>query len=562
MQSNDARTSQRALTLRDVARRAGNWLPVIGVASLAGTTTTLALPTVLGKAVDSIVSDGDTTRWVAVAAGLIVLGLLSEIVGAFAGAVTVAGATAWLRTCTVRHVLAIPPKASRRFDTGDLVSRVSSDSTEAANAGPAMVTIASSVLPPIGSVVLLALIHPSLAVAFAASAVFVLFVLITFTRRTADVMTSYQEAQGKLAGRLAEALSGSRTIAAAGTLQDEESRVLDLLADLRTHGARTWQALARAVGQSGIAGPLVLVSVVTVAGFQLADGAISPGDLLAASQYAVLGAGLGSMTGVFAELARARAGVRRLGEVLGIAPTPYGNRAVAPGRGHLEFRGVSVFGPDRAVLLHDIHLSVPPGRTVAVVGSSGAGKSVFAEVAARLRDPDDGVVLLDGVPLTELTHDDLRSAVGVAFERPKLVGTTIADAISAGVPRERLEHAAHASHAHGFISRLPQGYDTLLANAPMSGGEKQRIGLARAWHAERLLVLDDATSSLDMVTEMEISRTLTNGSLGQTTRLVITHRAATAARADLVVWLEHGRIRGSGTHEHLLSDPDYVQVFG
>jgi ATP-binding cassette subfamily B protein len=562
VEPDDTRSASPALTLRDMARRAGGWLPVIGIASLLGTATTLALPAVLGNAVDAIVSTGDTSRWVATAVGLVVLGLVSEIVGAYAGTVSVAGATAWLRGSTVRHILAIPPPASRRFETGDLVSRVSGDSTEAASAGPALVTIASSVVPPIGSVALLALIHPSLAVAFAASAIFVLLVLIAFTRRTADVMTSYQQAQGKLAGRLSESLSGARTIAAAGTLQYEEQRVLDLLPDLRRHGVRTWQALARAVGQSGVVGPLVLVSVVAVAGFQLSDGAITPGDLLAASQYAVLGAGLGGMTGVFAELARARAGVRRLGEVFEVVPTHYGNRTLPSGRGRLEFHGVSVYGTDNAALLSDVDLSLPAGGTVAVVGPSGAGKTVFAEIAARLRDPDFGSVWLDGVPLPELTHDALRNAVGVAFERPELAGATIADAIGPAASRDQVERAARASHAHGFISRLPHGYDTKLADAPMSGGEKQRIGLARAWHAERVVVLDDATSSLDMVTEMEISRTLTNGSLGRTTRLIITHRAATAARADLVIWLDRGRVRGCAAHDQLLTSPEYVQVFG
>jgi ATP-binding cassette subfamily B protein len=120
--------------------------------------------------------------------------------------------------------------------------------------------------------------------------------------------------------------------------------------------------------------------------------------------------------------------------------------------------------------------------------------------------------------------------------------------------------AARAAHAHEFVSRLPDGYDTPLAEAPMSGGEAQRLGLARAWPAQRVLVLDDATSSLDMVTEMQIAQALTEPR-GRT-RLIVTHRAATAARADLVVWLEAGRLRGVGPHARLWCDPDYRAVFG
>jgi ATP-binding cassette subfamily B protein len=197
---------------------------------------------------------------------------------------------------------------------------------------------------------------------------------------------------------------------------------------------------------------------------------------------------------------------------------------------------------------------------VAVVGPSGAGKSVLAAVATRLRDPDRGTVLLDGVPLTELSHAALRTAVGYASERPVLVGRTVAEAIGAGRDPQRLRAAAVATRAHDFVSRLPAGYDTPLTRAPLSGGEAQRLGLARAWPAERLLILDDATSSLDMVTELQIARTLTGDR--RRTRLIITHRAVTAAGADLVVWLDGGRIRDIGPHTRLWRQPAYRAVFG
>jgi ATP-binding cassette, subfamily B, bacterial len=170
-------------------------------------------------------------------------------------------------------------------------------------------------------------------------------------------------------------------------------------------------------------------------------------------------------------------------------------------------------------------------------------------------------VLLDGVPLPDLTHDALRAAVGCAFERPVLVGATLGDAIGLGRGPERVASAARATQAHHFISRLPDGYATPLPQAPMSGGEAQRLGLARAWSAERLLVLDDATSSLDVVTEMLIHRALENDH-GRRTRLMVTHRAATAARADTVIWLDDGRLRAMGPHCALWDDPAYREVFG
>jgi ATP-binding cassette subfamily B protein len=141
-----------------------------------------------------------------------------------------------------------------------------------------------------------------------------------------------------------------------------------------------------------------------------------------------------------------------------------------------------------------------------------------------------------------------------------LLGRSVGEAISAGRDSRLVVASATATRAHDFISRLPDGYHTALADAPMSGGEAQRLGLARAWPAGRLLVLDDATSSLDMVTEMQIGRALT-WYHGRRTRLVVTHRAPVAARADLVVWLVGGRIRAIGPHHRLWEDPGYRSVF-
>ena len=543
-----------------IVRRGSRWLPLIGVAALLGTLVTLGLPYVLGRTLDALVSGGDTGGWFAVAGGLIALGVTCEIVDTFADAACVATTTAWLRTLLIGHVLAIGPSRAREFDTGDLVSRVSSNAVDAARAGPTVMTLAAAALPPVGSLVLLAIIDLWLAVAFVAGVVLVVIVLWGFARRTADIMSSYQEIQGRIAARLSESLGGARTIGTAGTLGREQRRVLEPLPALREQGGRTWRVLGRSSAQAAVVGPLVLIAVLAAAGIEVAHGRISAGDLLAASQYAVIGAGLGSLTGVLGEMARARSGAQRAAEVLDVPVTGFGTHDLADGTGRLQFRGVTVRAGD-ATLLDDVNLDLPAGAAVAVVGRSGAGKSVLTAVAARLRDPDEGEVLLDGVPLRELPHDTLRANVGCAFERPVLVGATVGDAIAMGHPDPAgVPAAARATHAHDFLARLPLGYATPLADAPMSGGEHQRVGLARAWPAERLLVLDDATSSLDTVTEMQISRTLTESG-PERTRLIVTHRPATAARADLVVWIDAGRVRAVGRHEALRDDPAYLKAF-
>lgn len=541
------------------ARRGGGWLPIVAITSLIGTGTTLALPAALGKALDAAVAGRGGSSWLAVVAGLICAGLACDLLDAYAGVACTTRSTAWLRNTLVDHLLAVGPSRLRRFDTGDLVTRLSGNAASAGAAGPSAVQAVLAAVPPLGALGLLAVIDVWIAVAFLAGVALVALVLRAFTRRTAALVSSYQRVQGRIAARLAESLSGARTIAAAGTAAREERRILTGLPDLRADGLRTWRALARSTSQAAVVGPLVLVAVLSVGGLALLAGRISPGDLFAASRYAVIGAGLGGVTAVFGQLARARAGAQRVGEVLALEPLGYGPRTLPDGPGRLEFRNVSVRAGDRP-LLDRIELALPGGAAVAVVGPSGAGKSVLAEVAARLRDPDEGQVLLDGVPLPELGHDSLRSAVGCAFERPVLVGGTVADAVGLGLPPDRVRAAARATHAHEFVERLPEGYDTPLAEAPMSGGEAQRLGLARAWHAGRLLVLDDATASLDTVTELQISRTLTGDGSGRT-RLIVTHRPATAARADLVVWLSGGRVRAVGRHDELCGDPAYREVF-
>lgn len=529
----------------EIARKAAGWLPVIGISALAGTLGALALPVVLGRAVDSIVSGGSPV-WFWLAAGLVLLGILVDLVDAYAGTACVAGTTAWLRDRVVRHVLSVGPRHG--FDTGDLVSRVSGNAAEAANAGPVVVTVWMAVLPPVGSLVLLAYLDVWLAVAFLLGVGLVAVVLRVFTRRTAAVVTAYLTVQGRIAARLSESLTGVRTIAAAGTVGAEERRVLTELPALHEEGMRSWRVLSGSAAQGAVVGPLVLVAVLGTGGWGLAAGRLTPGELFAAGQYAMLGAGLGGLTSVFSRLARARAGADRVGAVLAGSPVAYGSSALPAGAGRLEFRDVSVDS-----LLTGVSFVVPGGCVAAVVGRSGAGKSVLASVAARLRDPSSGTVLLDGVALSSLSHNELRDAVGCAFERPRLVGATVGEAVGS-------EEAARAVYAHEFVTRLPLGYDTPLVDAPMSGGELQRLGLARAWPASRLLVLDDATSSVDMVTEMRIGAALAGA--GGRTRLVVSHRLSTAARADLVVWLEGGCVRAVGTHEELWGQRGYREVFG
>lgn len=325
-----------------------------------------------------------------------------------------------------------------------------------------------------------------------------------------------------------------------------------------------WRVQGRASAQAVAVAPLLQLGVLAVAGVLLGRGRLSVGEFLAASRYAVLAAGVGVLVGQVAELVRARAAAGRLEEVLAEPATEYGARRLPPGQGRLELRGVTVRQGGRTVL-DGVDLVVPAGTTLAVVGRSGAGKSLLSAVAGRLTDPDEGEVLLDGVPLPELDREELRRAVSHAFDRPALLGGSIEDTIAFGVPApspEQVREAALAARADPFVRRLPEGYATPCADAPLSGGEVQRLGLARAFaHPGRLIVLDDALSSLDTVTEHQITEALLCRTAG-TTRLIVAHRASTAARADAVAWLDGGRVRAVGPHAELWRRAEYRRALG
>ncbi|MCW2639412.1 MAG: transporter, partial [Dactylosporangium sp.] len=270
-----------------IARRGGAWLPLIGATALVGTAASLALPTVLGHAVDAIVAstgNGSGTgsgdgRWLVWTAGLIALTISVNLIDVYAGAICVADVTVWLRQRLIGHLLAVGHRGATRFDTGDLVSRVTSNAAEAAQAGPSIVTVGTAMVPPVGSLVLLTLIDWWVAVAFLTGVALVALVLTTFTRRTSDVIGRYQRAQGTLAARLTESLAGARTIAAAATAEQEERRVLAPLPQLHEYGVQTWRVLSRSGGQAAIVGPLVQVVVLAAGGLALVRGRISAGEL-------------------------------------------------------------------------------------------------------------------------------------------------------------------------------------------------------------------------------------------------------------------------------------------
>ncbi|WP_283137512.1 ABC transporter ATP-binding protein [Rhizohabitans arisaemae] len=544
-------------------RRAPVWTTVLVASSAADVVIALSLPASIARTVDTAVAGAHAEAALAWLGALFAAGLVIDMLSVWAGSASGIVVELSLRRALTQRVLRAGIAGRRRFAAGDVSSRMVTGASEASGLVSVVLSMVHALVLSVGGLVGLVFIDWTLA------AVFVVFMPVAvplfrrFTAEATQSITHYQELQGTLAARLVEAVSGARSIRAGGTLDREVERVLTPLADLTATGRAIWNIQRRAVWKVALLSPVTQIAVLATAGMGVAAGRITPGSWIAVAGYVGVALGLLGVVDKLMGFVHIRAGTARLAEVLALPPGPGGKRPLPEGPGAIVFRSVTVH-PDGEVLLDGIDLAIPAGIAVAVVGRSGAGKSTLAALAGGLLAPDRGEVLLDGASMTEVRPDQLRRAVSYAFERPALLGETIHGTIAYGsrdMTREQVEHAARQVSAHDFVKRLPEGYDTPLARAPLSGGEAQRLGLARAVTRERrVLILDDATSSLDTATEAQVTASLTR-LLADRTRIVVAHRAGTAARADLVVWLENGRVRATGPHDLLWREPAYRAMF-
>jgi ATP-binding cassette subfamily B protein len=535
------------------------------LAGLFWTLAKVSVPKLSQKGIDEGVlkaSQGALLKW---ALAILAVGTISATAMGFRR--YQAFGTAWkaeteLRQRLFAHLQRLHFAFHDHAQTGQLMARSATD-IQAVNQFLVMIPITiSNIVTMVAVTTILALINLKLAVVALIALPLINVFAKRFSSRVHPASMALQAELAQLATVVEETITGIRVVKGFGAEQIQYEELVDQSAKVfdRSRGLARIRAVFNPV--LDFLPAVGLVAVLWYGGRQVLDNKLSFGELLAFNVYVFMLIPPLRMTGMLiAQAQRAVAAAERIDQILRTAPAIVSRpKAIAlpPGGGDLRFEDVT-FGYVAGAnpVLRGFTMSVRPGESVAVVGATGSGKTTVARLIPRFYDVDSGRVLIDGVDVRDVKVHDLRQNVGIVFEDTFLFSDSIRNNIAFADPlatQEQVERAAGLAGAHEFISALPDGYGTLIGERgfSLSGGQRQRVALARAIVADpRVLILDDATSSVDPTKEHEIREALSEVMRNRTT-IVIAHRPATIALADRVVLLEGGRVIVEGTHDELL----------
>ena len=404
-------------------------------------------------------------------------------------------------------------------------------------------------------------LDPLLALLALAPAPFIVYTASRYNRVSRPAVQEVQQRIAELTAEAEENVSGIRIVKAFAREEHQLHRFRRAVARVFEQSVYSTRLQAFFSPLLGLLPQVGIALVLLVGGRQVIAGNLSLGEFTAFYTYVVMLASPMRMLGMAMGMAqRAIASGNRLFEILDREPTIESAPGAPPlpgGEGRVELQGVTLRYDGAAPALTDVNLEVEAGRTVALVGPSGSGKTSLAALIARLYDPSEGAVLIDGADVRTVEVGSLRSEIAFVSDDSFLFSASVAENIAyarAGATREQIEAAARRAQADEFIRELPGGYDALVGERglTLSGGQRQRVAIARALLADpRILILDDATSSVDATTEAQIKAGLREAMAGRTT-LIIAHRLSTVSLADEVVVMDGGRIVDRGTHEELL----------
>jgi ATP-binding cassette subfamily B protein len=525
---------------------------------------TVAIPALLGLTVDAIDS-GDRAALLPLAGAIVAAGLLrlalTVVRRLVAGQVSL-GVEFDLRARVYSHLQALELGFFDSQQTGQLMSRATVDLQSIRFfLGYGLIFLTQNALTILFAATIMLVIEPLLAVLALAPIPFVVLAATRYSRLSRPALQEVQQRIAELTAEAEEGISGVRVVKAF-------ARERHMLARFGHRVGRVFDQNVYSTRLRAFYNPFIgflptigLALVLLVGGHLVISGAITLGAFTAF--YAYMGMLIGPTRSLGMALGMAQRAVasgNRLFEILDREPqvtSPPGAPPLPPGPGRIELRGVTLSYDGERDALRGVDIEIAAGQTIALVGPTGSGKTSLVALVARLYDPAEGSVVLDGADVREIDVASLRSEVAFVAEDSFLFSASVAENIAyprPGANREEVESAARRAQAHEFVSELPDGYDTPVGERglTLSGGQRQRIAIARALLADpRVLVLDDATSSVDAQTEAAIKRGLQEALAGRTT-FVVAHRLSTISLADEIIVMDAGRIVDRGGHEELL----------
>jgi subfamily B ATP-binding cassette protein MsbA len=530
----------------------------------------LAFPMVVGYLLDSAFVQRDRDTLDKVAIGLVGLFLVQAVLNyaqTYLLSATGERAVAGLRQELFAKLLAMPPGFFADRRTGELTSRLTTDIGLLQGVlSHQIAEFSRQILALVGGVAILTWMQPQLTLTALGVVPIVVGTAMFFGRRLRRISTGVQDKVADATAVAEEAFSQIRTVQSFVQEPAERTRYGEKVARV------VEAALARAQVRGVFFGAITfstfggIVIVLWQGGRLVLDGSLTAGTLVSFLLYtATIAAAVGALASFFSSYQESVGAAERVFELLE-APAQVADPAdpialPRPVRGRLDLEQVSFRyhdGLEALWALRDVSLTLEPGEVVAIVGPSGGGKTTLVSLLPRFWDVTEGRIRLDGIDIRQLRLSDLRGAIGIVPQEPALFSGTVRENIAYARPEasaEQIERAARAAHAHEFVERLPKGYDTVVGERgiKLSGGQRQRIAIARAVLKDpAVLVLDEATSSLDTESERLVEDALEKLLVGRTT-LIIAHRLSTVRRADRLLVLSHGRIIEEGTHAELLA---------